>query len=127
MTSVKNETEKTMSCNEKAKVICPKFEHTFTILGKKWMGLIIDVLLTGPRRFKDIAASIPEVSDRVLVERLKELEKEGIVMRKVDPEATMRVAYALTEKGTALQGVMEEIQHWADDWICAEDMAKNQA
>lgn len=105
---------------KKEKTICPKFEHTFTFLGKKWMGLIIDVLLEGPHRFKDIASAIPEVSDRVLVERLKELEKEGIVARTVDPEATMRVAYNLTKKGAALKDVMEEVQHWADQWICTD-------
>ena len=62
--------------------LCPKFEKGFQILGKKWNGLIIDVLLEGgPQRFVDIAAMIPDVSDRVLTERLKELEAEGIVGR----------------------------------------------
>ena len=61
------------------KVICPKFEQTFSILGKKWTGLIIDVLLDGPRRFKDISSAISGVSDRVLVERLKELERISMI------------------------------------------------
>lgn len=110
-----------ISCETRQREICPKFERTFSILGKKWMGLIIDVLLEGPQRFKDIAATIPSVSDRVLVERLKELEQEGLVARTVDPEATMRVAYSLTEKGKGLKSVMNEVQTWADEWVCMEE------
>ena len=121
MITVKEEKQTTVNCDSKQKMICPKFERTFAFLGKKWIGLIIDVLLDGPRRFKDIASAIPEVSDRVLVERLKELEKEGIVMRTVDPDATMRVAYTLTEKGTAFKAVMNEVQRWADQWISPEE------
>lgn len=110
-----------ISCETRQREICPKFEHTFSILGKKWMGLIIDVLLEGPQRFKDIAATIPNVSDRVLVERLKELEQEGLVTRTVDPKATMRVAYSLTKKGEDLKSVMYEIQNWADEWVCVKE------
>lgn len=121
MITVNEQNEQQIECESRQKMICPKFERTFALLGKKWIGLIIDVLLDGPRRFKDIASAIPEVSDRVLVERLKELEKEGIVMRTVDPDATMRVAYALTDKGNAFKGVMNEVQLWADKWVSAED------
>ncbi|MDT2011451.1 winged helix-turn-helix transcriptional regulator [Carnobacterium divergens] len=109
------------SCEERQKTICPKFEQTFSILGKKWMGLIIDVLLEGPQRFKDMAAKIPSVSDRVLVERLKELEQAGIVTRTVYPDSPVRVAYSLTEKGESLKPVMDEVQCWADKWIDSEE------
>ena len=120
MITIKDE-EKAVFCETRQKEICPKFEHTFAILGKKWMGLIIDVLLEGPQRFKNIAATIPNVSDRVLVERLKELEQEGLVSRTVDPDAAMRVAYSLTEKGQALKVVMDDVQKWADEWICVSE------
>ncbi|GEK91372.1 winged helix-turn-helix transcriptional regulator [Alkalibacterium kapii] len=103
------------------KVICPKFEQTFSILGKKWMGLIIDVLLDGPRRFKDISQAITGVSDRVLVERLKELEKENIVTRELDDDCDMKSGYCLTEKGKSLKNVMLEVQLWADQWVCEID------
>ncbi|WP_034550916.1 winged helix-turn-helix transcriptional regulator [Carnobacterium funditum] len=112
------EVDQRTESESKQKEICPKFEHTFSILGKKWMGLIIDVLLEGPQRFKNIAAAIPNVSDRVLVERLKELEQEGLVLRTVDPNATMRVAYSLTKKGKDLKNVMNAVQSWADEWVC---------
>ncbi|OJF95364.1 helix-turn-helix domain-containing protein [Alkalibacterium sp. 20] len=103
------------------KVICPKFEQSFAILGKKWTGLIIDVLLDGPRRFKDLSQSISGVSDRVLVERLKELEKEGIVTKDLDDSCDMKSGYCLTEKGKALKNVMIEVQEWADQWVCKID------
>ena len=100
------------------KVICPKFEQTFSILGKKWTGLIIDVLLDGPRRFKDLSQAISGVSDRVLVERLKELEAEEIVTKDLDDSCDIRSGYRLTEKGNSLKAVMNEVQNWADEWVC---------
>lgn len=100
------------------KVICPKFEQTFSILGKKWTGLIIDVLLDGPRRFKDISSAISGVSDRVLVERLKELESEKIVTKDLDDSCDIKSGYRLTEKGRALKNVMNEVQNWANVWVC---------
>lgn len=103
---------------ESEKIICPRFEQTFAILGKKWTGLIIDVLLDGPRRFKTLSQAIPGVSDRVLVERLKELEKEDIVTRDLDDTCDIRAGYRLTEKGRDLKSVMNEVQEWANQWIC---------
>lgn len=97
--------------------LCPKFEYAFHLLGKRWTGLIIYALLNGSKRFKDIADMIPHMSDRMLVERLKELEEEGIVVRKVYPEIPVRIEYELTEKGRALAPVMEKVQEWANQWI----------
>ncbi|WP_166241232.1 winged helix-turn-helix transcriptional regulator [Paenibacillus turpanensis] len=94
--------------------LCPKFEHAFELLGKRWTGLIIQVLLHGSRRFKEISDMIPGMSDRMLSERFKELEIAGIVTRKVYPETPVRIEYELTEKGRALQPAMDEIQKWAD-------------
>ncbi|MGA9518185.1 MULTISPECIES: winged helix-turn-helix transcriptional regulator [Trichococcus] len=102
---------------EVKKCICPKFEKTFSILGKKWTGLIIEVLMDGDKRFKELAVQIPNVSDRVLVERLKELEDEKIVVRTENPAAAIKVMYGLSEKGKALNNVMLEIQSWSDAWV----------
>lgn len=110
--------------DEVTKIICPKFEQTFSILGKKWTGLIIDVLLDGPRRFKDLAQTIDGVSDRVLVERLKELENEDIITKEMDDSCDISSGYRLTEKGCALQNVMNEVQGWANDWITDEECEK---
>jgi len=93
--------------------MCPKFENAFELLGKRWTGLIIRTLMSGQKRFSDIADVIPNMSARMLTERLKELESEGIVVRKVYPEIPVRIEYELTEKGQELRSVMDEIQKWA--------------
>ncbi len=101
--------------------MCPKFEKTFSILGKKWNGLIIDVLLSDePKRFKDIASKVNKCSDRVMVERLKELEKEGIV-EKTTREGCCRELYQLTAQGRDLATVMEDAHAWANKWYTLED------
>lgn len=102
--------------------LCPKFEKGFQILGKKWNGLIIDVLLErGPQRFGELKEKIPMLSDRVLVERLKELEAEGIITKAVRCGEGNRLEYFLTEKGEDLQLAMEQIQHWAEKWVKDEE------
>ncbi|WP_434797862.1 winged helix-turn-helix transcriptional regulator [Terrisporobacter vanillatitrophus] len=96
--------------------MCPKFENAFELLGKRWTGLIIRTLLSGRKRFSDISDAIPNMSARMLTERFKELESEGIVVRKVYPEIPVRIEYELTEKGQELKIVMDEIQKWAERW-----------
>lgn len=96
--------------------LCPKFEEAFELLGKRWTGLIIRVLLNGEKRFTDISSVIPNMSARMLTERFKELEEQGIVLRTVYPETPVRIEYELTEKGKELAKVMEEIQNWAEKW-----------
>lgn len=106
------------TCEEKKFMLCPKFEKTFEILGKKWNGLILDVLIEdGPQRFVELANKIPEVSDRVLVERLKELEEKGLVDRTVSCEEKNRVEYSLTTKGFDLKPAMEELKSWGEKWV----------
>ncbi|MBA4543705.1 MULTISPECIES: helix-turn-helix domain-containing protein [Thermoactinomyces] len=100
--------------------ICPKFEAAIEILSKKWTGLIIRVLMEKTRRFRDIREQIPLMSERMLAERLKELEAHGIVERRVYPETPVRIEYDLTEKGKALAPVLDSIQDWAEQWIGAE-------
>jgi DNA-binding HxlR family transcriptional regulator len=87
------------------------------IVGRRWSGAVVRALLSGLTRFSDIAAAIPGISDRLLSERLKELEAEGIVRRCVDAEAPVRIAYRLTDKGRALVDVVEALSRWADTWI----------
>ncbi|MGD9569110.1 MAG: winged helix-turn-helix transcriptional regulator [Sedimentibacter sp.] len=96
--------------------MCPKFENAFELLGKRWTGLIIRTLLSGQKRFGEIAEAIPNMSARMLTERFKELENEGIIIRKVYPETPVRIEYELTEKGIELQSAMDEIQKWAEKW-----------
>ncbi len=95
--------------------MCPRYQRAVEILGKRWTTLIIRTLLPRPRRFSDITA-IVGVSDRLLSERLKELESCTIVERRVYAETPVRIEYTLTAKGLELERVVEAIQHWADCW-----------
>ncbi|HJV45203.1 MAG TPA: helix-turn-helix domain-containing protein [Bacillota bacterium] len=97
--------------------MCPRYEAAIELLGKKWTGLIIRVLLGGPRRFKDIKEQIPEMSDRVLSERMKELEDAQVLTRRVYPETPVRIEYELTSKGKSLEPVIQAIQHWGESWM----------
>lgn len=97
--------------------MCPKYESAIELLGKKWTGLIIRVLMGGPKRFKEVKEQIPCMSDRVLTERLKELESLGILIRNVYPEIPVRIEYELTKKGKDLEQVIVEIQNWGEKWM----------
>jgi DNA-binding HxlR family transcriptional regulator len=98
------------------KSICPRFEKAMSILSQRWTGMIIYQLLAGPQRFCTIESSIG-VSGRVLSERLKDLENEGIVKRDVIPETPVRIEYSLTEKGLALEPLMKNIENWSQNWL----------
>jgi DNA-binding HxlR family transcriptional regulator len=96
--------------------ICPKFEKTMKLLSQRWTGLIIYQLLSGPQRFCTIESSLP-ISGRLLSERLKDLEQEGMVNRKIYPETPVRIEYSLTEKGMALKSALNEIEKWSQVWM----------
>jgi DNA-binding HxlR family transcriptional regulator len=96
---------------------CQPYQHAIELIGKRWTGVIIMVLLDGPRRFNEIAERLEGASDRMLSERLKELEATGILDRRVYPETPVRIEYCLTEKGKALAPVIEAIQQWCYEWI----------
>ena len=97
--------------------MCPRYEHAIQLLGKRWTGLILDSLLDGSRRFCELTATVEGLSDRVLSDRLRELEAEGIVERIVYPQIPVRVEYRLTEKGRDLRPVVQSIHEWATQWI----------
>ena len=92
-----------------------KIQKAFEILGKKWSGLVLYTLLEDPMRFTDIRRNIPELSDRVLAERLKELEWLQLVKRNVYTRIPVKVEYELTRKGKELEKSMREIEIWAED------------
>lgn len=97
--------------------ICPRYEHAIQLLGKRWTGLLLYALLEGPRRFCELTTRVEGLSDRVLSDRLRELELEGIIERIVYPQIPVRVEYQLTEKGRALEPVVQAIQKWAEKWV----------
>jgi len=96
---------------------CPRYAHAVELVGRKWTGAVLRTLLSGPARYNEIRGGIPEISDRMLSERLRELETEGIVARIVVPETPVRVEYELTEKGRALEHALAAVGRWAERWI----------
>lgn len=96
--------------------LCPRFHRAVELIGKRWTGVILRVLQRGPARFGHIASAIPEMSDRMLAERLRELEHEGIVERIVMSQGSVRVEYALTGKGRGLDETFCAIARWAETW-----------
>lgn len=100
--------------------LCPRFHRAVELIGRRWTGAILRALLSGETRFSDIAHAIPGLSDRLLSERLKELETEGVVIRVVYPETPVRIEYHLTDKGQDLSMVVEAISEWSARWACEE-------
>ena len=96
---------------------CQLYHRAVELIGKRWTGAIVLVLLDGPLRFSEIRHLVPDLSDRLLSERLKELEAEGIVDRHVLEETPVRVEYSLTEKGRALEPAVRELKSWARSWF----------
>lgn len=101
-----------------AQPCCPQYHEAIELIGRRWTGAIIAVLLEREAlRFSDIAASIPDISDRLLSERVKELEQRGLVERRVDPGPPVRVHYALTPMGRGLAPAVQELHAWARAWL----------
>jgi DNA-binding HxlR family transcriptional regulator len=97
--------------------VCPRFHKTIELVGRRWTGAIVQLLLNGPQRFTTLRGAVPGLHDRLLSERLKELEAEGLVVRRVYAETPVRIEYALTDKGRDLERVFAELHRWADRWI----------
>ena len=96
---------------------CSLYHRAVELVGKRWTGAILLVLMDGPLRFSQIKQLVPELSDRLLSERLKELEAEDIVARRVSDDSPVRVEYELTEKGRDLRPVVTALKSWARDWL----------
>jgi DNA-binding HxlR family transcriptional regulator len=99
---------------------CPRYHYAVELIGRRWTGAIVRMLLGEPRRFAELAASIPDLSDRMLAERLRELEQEGIVSRTVVPEIPVRIEYTLTPMGRALEASIRALGDWAEHWLPAD-------
>ena len=95
---------------------CSRFEHAVEFIGKRWVGVILFFLLDGPARFNEILAGIPNLSDRLLTERLRELEAAGMVTREVQPGPPVRVIYALTDAGRSLSDIIRAVARWSNEW-----------
>jgi len=99
--------------------LCPRYHKAIELIGKRWTGAVVRLLMDGPQRFSDLREGVPGLHDRLLSERLKELEAEGIVARRVYAKTPVRIEYVLTGKGRALQRVVHEVHRWAHRWLPA--------
>jgi DNA-binding HxlR family transcriptional regulator len=96
---------------------CTLYHRAVELVGKRWTGAILLVLMDGPARFSEVKQLVPELSDRLLSERMKELEAEGIVVRRVIDDTPVRVEYGLTQKGRALGPALRSLKGWARNWL----------
>ncbi len=96
---------------------CESYTRAVEIIGRRWTGAIIRAMLTGTDRFGAIRQAVPGLSDRLLSQRLKELEAEGIVARTVTPSTPVCISYTLTEKGSSLTPVLNSLEDWATVWM----------
>jgi DNA-binding HxlR family transcriptional regulator len=99
--------------------LCAKFQAAADLLGKRWTALIVQQLLGRPRRYSELAETLDVMSQKMLTERLKELEATGVVERRVLTGQPVRVEYHLTEKGRGLSRVISGLERWADQWMQA--------
>lgn len=106
--------------------LCTRFHRASELIGRRWTGAIIFLLLKQTCRFATLRDAIPDITDRMLSERLQELEDEGLVERTVVPQTPVRVEYSLTRKGRALAEPISAIANWAEKYVpLAEPRAKS--
>ena len=97
---------------------CPKYHEAIELIGRRWTGAIVSVLLRRQAmRFGEIAEAVPALSDRLLSERMKELEARGLVARTEHPARPPRVEYELTQMGRELAPAVNELERWARRWL----------
>ncbi len=106
---------------------CPLYHEAVELVGRRWTGAILRVLMDGPLRFSGIAQAVPELSDRLLSERMKELESRGIVERTVIAGPPLRVQYELSRMGQELEPALAEIQRWARRWLGTRPAPQDQS
>jgi DNA-binding HxlR family transcriptional regulator len=107
--------------------VCTKFHRASELIGRRWTGAILFVLLKETCRFATLRDAIPGITDRMLSERLQELEEEGLVVRTVVPETPVRVEYSVTKKGRELADAVNAISGWAEKYMRAEPPARKPA
>jgi DNA-binding HxlR family transcriptional regulator len=95
---------------------CPRYASIMDLLSRRWMGIVLRVLMSGTHRFSEILAAVPGLSDPLLTQRLRELEAKKLVERRVFPTSPVRVEYELTEAGRDLEQAVRVLSQWAEKW-----------
>jgi DNA-binding HxlR family transcriptional regulator len=100
---------------------CPLYHEAVELIGRRWTGAIVATLMEGgPLRFGEISQAVPQLSDRMLTERLRELEARGVVERRMSSDTPVRVTYALTDMGVGLEPAVAALKAWAQHWLDAD-------
>lgn len=107
--------------------LCTSFHHAIELIGRRWTGAILFLLMKSRCRFATLRDAIPEITDRMLSDRLRDLEAEGIVERTVVPETPVRVEYTITKKGRDLAAAFDAIAEWAHKWAQAPGTEPHQS
>jgi DNA-binding HxlR family transcriptional regulator len=100
------------SNHEELQHLCTNFHNSIEFLGKRWMGIVIYTLLDGPKRYNEIISSISGISDRLLTERLRDLEKEGLIVKNIINNSPKKFEYELTSAGKELEEVIHVLINW---------------
>jgi DNA-binding HxlR family transcriptional regulator len=98
------------------RAVCESFQQAAQLVGRRWVPQVVWVLLAGGRRYSAIRDAIPEISDTLLSERLRELEEAGVVTRTVTPSTPVLIEYSLSDRGQELADVMDGLSTWAERW-----------
>jgi DNA-binding HxlR family transcriptional regulator len=114
-----NQVSTTQSQERLPQEVCPHFHAAIELIGKRWTGAIVCALTERPMRFGELGKVVPGLSDRLLSQRLRELEDAGLVERDVEAGTPVRVTYSLTQRGEGLGPAISELQSWAREWKCA--------
>ena len=107
------------STTQQTQGVCPDFHAAIELIGKRWTGAIVSALTEGPLRYGELGKAVPGLSDRLLSQRLRELEEAGVVERAVEAGTPVKVSYSLTEKGADLRPAISELRAWARRWKTA--------
>lgn len=109
----------------KQSTLCPRFEKAVSLLSQRWTALVIYQMLDAPQRFGEIQSAIG-VSGKVLSDRLKDMEHEGLIKRDVYPETPVVIEYSLTDKGRSLEPVLRDIEQWSQEWVLTDEVEKSE-
>lgn len=93
--------------------VCPT-RQLYGTVANKWVGLVMCALEDGPKRHSELARTVAGVSQKMLTQTLRELERSGLITRTVTPSVPVRVDYEMTELGRSLQAVMQQLKDWAE-------------
>ncbi|MEU3985369.1 helix-turn-helix domain-containing protein [Streptomyces sp. NPDC026672] len=96
---------------------CPKFHAAVELVGRRWNGAVLLAIIRGADRYKDVLEAVPGLSERLLAQRLKELEQAEIIERQVAPTTPVRITYRLTPRGVELARAIEPLLAWGDRWM----------